>query len=40
MELPPAQPGDLVVIYQSGAYGLTASPEKFLGHPAAVEVLV
>ncbi|MCG5495362.1 pyridoxal-dependent decarboxylase, exosortase A system-associated [Ectothiorhodospira variabilis] len=40
MELPPAGPGDLVVIYQSGAYGLTASPEKFLGHPAAVEVLV
>ncbi len=40
MHLPVAQPGDLVVVFQSGAYGLTASPEKFLGHPAAVEILV
>ena len=40
MELPVAQPGDLVVFYQSGAYGATASPQKFLGHPPAVEVLV
>lgn len=40
MQLPVAQPGDLVVVFQSGAYGLTASPEKFLGHPAAIEVLV
>ncbi|MEO8409934.1 MAG: pyridoxal-dependent decarboxylase, exosortase A system-associated, partial [Propionivibrio sp.] len=40
MELAVAQPGDLVVIYQSGAYGFTASPQAFLGHPACVEVLV
>ena len=40
MQLPVAQPGDLVVVFQSGAYGLTASPEQFLGHPAAVEILV
>ena len=40
MELPVAQPGDLAVIFQSGAYGLTASPSRFLSHPAAVEVLV
>ena len=40
MELATAQPGDLVVIYQSGAYGFTASPQAFLGHPACVEVLV
>ena len=40
MNLPAAQPGDLVVIFQSGAYGLTASPERFLGHPTAAEVLV
>lgn len=40
MELAAAQPGDLVVIYQSGAYGFTASPQAFLGHPACVEVLV
>jgi diaminopimelate decarboxylase len=35
-----AQPGDLVVIFQSGAYGATASPQRFLGHPPVVEVLV
>jgi diaminopimelate decarboxylase len=40
MELPAAEPGDLVVVFQSGAYGLTASPGHFLSHPAAVEVLV
>ena len=32
--------GDLVVVFQAGAYGLTASPTAFLGHPAPVEVLV
>jgi diaminopimelate decarboxylase len=40
MELPVAEVGDLVVIYQSGAYGASASPQAFLGHPACVEVLV
>ncbi len=35
-----AQEGDLIVVLQSGAYGLTASPTAFLGHPAPVEVLV
>ena len=40
MELAVAQPGDLVVIFQSGAYGLTASPQAFLGHPPCPEVLV
>ena len=40
MELPSADVGDLVVIYQSGAYGFTASPQAFLSHPACVEVLV
>lgn len=40
MELAKAMPGDLVVIFQSGAYGLTASPTAFLSHPAPVEVLV
>jgi diaminopimelate decarboxylase len=39
-ELPKAEIGDLVVVFQSGAYGLTASPTAFLGHPAPVEVLV
>ena len=40
MELARAVPGDLVVIFQSGAYGASASPQAFLGHPAVVEVLV
>ena len=40
MDLPVADVGDLVVIFQSGAYGASASPQGFLGHPACVEVLV
>ena len=40
MELGHAEVGDLIVVLQSGAYGLTASPIAFLGHPAPVEVLV
>lgn len=38
--LPHAEPGDLVVVGQSGAYGASASPQRFLGHPEVVEVLV
>jgi diaminopimelate decarboxylase len=40
MELPVAEPGDLAVVFQSGAYGASASPQGFLGHPACIEVLV
>ncbi|AEF99647.1 pyridoxal-dependent decarboxylase, exosortase A system-associated [Methylomonas methanica] len=40
MTLPKAEIGDLVVIFQSGAYGYTASPSKFLSQPDAREVLV
>ena len=40
MDLPAAEPGDLVVVFQSGAYGLSASPRDFLSHPHPVEVLV
>ena len=40
MALGHAQVGDLIVVLQSGAYGLTASPTAFLSHPAPVEVLV
>jgi len=40
MDLPVAQVGDLVAVFQSGAYGPSASPQGFLGHPACVEVLV
>jgi diaminopimelate decarboxylase len=40
MEMAKADVGDLVVVFQSGAYGLTASPTAFLSHPAPVEILV
>ena len=40
MQLAEAGLGDLVVVFQSGAYGITASPMRFLSHPAALEVLV
>jgi diaminopimelate decarboxylase len=40
MLMPMANPNDLIVIFQSGAYGASASPQAFLGHPAVVEVLV
>jgi len=38
--LPALEPGDLVAVLQSGAYGLTASPIGFLSHPTPAEVLV
>ncbi|MEC5387205.1 pyridoxal-dependent decarboxylase, exosortase A system-associated [Uliginosibacterium sp. H3] len=34
------QVGDLVVVYQSGAYGASASPAAFLSHPATLEALL
>ncbi len=40
MDLPVAAEGDLVVVFQSGAYGASASPQSFLGHPHCLEVLV
>lgn len=40
MDLPLAEAGDLVVVFQSGAYGASASPQAFLGHAPVVEVLV
>jgi diaminopimelate decarboxylase len=40
MELAKADIGDLIVVFRSGAYGLTASPAMFLSHPPCVEVLV
>jgi diaminopimelate decarboxylase len=40
MSLPVAQEGDFVVVFQSGAYGLSASPLLFLSHPAPAEVLL
>lgn len=40
VELPRAEVGDLVVIFQSGAYGASASPHGFLGHGGPAEALV
>jgi diaminopimelate decarboxylase len=40
VRLPDAQIGDSIVLFQAGAYGLTASPMAFLGHPPPTEVLV
>jgi diaminopimelate decarboxylase len=40
MDLATAEVGDLIVVLQSGAYGLTASPLGFLSHPPPAEVLL
>jgi len=40
MMLPVANEGDLVCIYQSGAYGLSASPQGFLSRQNALEILI
>ena len=34
-----AEPGDLIALFLAGAYGASASPAAFLGHPAALEVV-
>ncbi len=36
----PARPGDLIALFMAGAYGATASPVAFLGHPPAAELLL
>jgi diaminopimelate decarboxylase len=38
--LPQAEVGDWFVVFQSGAYGATASPQAFLGHGAVAEILL
>ncbi len=40
MELPKAEIGDWVAVFQSGAYGFTASPRDFLSHPHPIELLL
>jgi diaminopimelate decarboxylase len=40
MDLGHAREGDLIVVLQSGAYGLTASPTAFLSHPAPAEIFL
>ncbi|MGL6043893.1 MAG: pyridoxal-dependent decarboxylase, exosortase A system-associated [Sandaracinobacteroides sp.] len=39
VELPISRVGDLVALFMAGAYGRTASPQAFLGHPPATEWL-
>lgn len=36
---PHAEVGDVIAVFLAGAYGLSASPNDFLGHPVAAEVL-
>ena len=38
--LPEAEVGDLIAIFVAGAYGASASPSAFLGHPPPLEMLV
>ncbi|MDB5680691.1 MAG: diaminopimelate decarboxylase [Sphingomonas bacterium] len=39
VELPVAHPGDVIAVFMAGAYGLSASPHDFLGHPRPLELL-
>lgn len=38
VSLPVTRCGDLIAVFMAGAYGLTASPTAFLGHPAPAEI--
>ncbi len=38
--LPRTEVGDVMAVFMAGAYGMTASPSAFLGHPPARELLV
>ncbi len=38
--LPPVEVGEVIAIFLAGAYGATASPAAFLGHPAPAEIVV
>nr|WP_223669908.1 pyridoxal-dependent decarboxylase, exosortase A system-associated [Kangiella shandongensis] len=40
ISLPKAEIGDIIAVYQSGAYGYSASPRDFLSHPAPVQLLL
>lgn len=40
VQLPRAGAGDLVALFMAGAYGASASPAAFLGHPAASEIVL
>ncbi|MDP8913083.1 MAG: pyridoxal-dependent decarboxylase, exosortase A system-associated, partial [Pseudomonadota bacterium] len=38
--VPRAEVGDIVAVFMAGAYGLSASPQAFLGQQAALEMVV
>ena len=38
--VPRADVGDIVAVFQAGAYGLSASPQAFLGQQPALEMIV
>jgi diaminopimelate decarboxylase len=38
--LPRTEVGDVIAVFMAGAYGFSASPSAFLGHPAAREMIV
>ncbi|MEH3101881.1 pyridoxal-dependent decarboxylase, exosortase A system-associated [Sphingomonas adhaesiva] len=38
--LPPVAEGELIAVFIAGAYGLSASPVAFLGHPVPAEVVL
>jgi diaminopimelate decarboxylase len=40
VNVPYADVGDLVAIFMAGAYGASASPSRFLGHPESKELMV
>jgi diaminopimelate decarboxylase len=40
ISLPEVKVGDVIAIENSGAYGLTASPTRFISHPEPAEIIV
>lgn len=40
LALPQVRVGDMIAVENSGAYGLTASPTRFISHPEPVEILL
>ncbi|MEO5577434.1 MAG: pyridoxal-dependent decarboxylase, exosortase A system-associated, partial [Sphingomicrobium sp.] len=40
VELPRAEPGDVIAVFCAGAYGLSASPQAFLSQTKAREMMV
>ena len=40
MDLPKAEIGDYIAVFNSGAYGYTSSPLNFLSHPHPIEIFI